>query len=205
MQGTSPPYFVDDGAAAGCGFTDGAPTLPWADPTASLHQPAGLHAVGVAAPVGRLALPPRRDGDSDRVLGDTGPPLQRELPVAGRRRLFGVHRVEPGPGGADRPLRRRRRDPLDLAVLRRRDALQPGRRLQPDRRGGRRRSSPTSRSTTSTPCSTRAGRTPRVVDGIPARAADGVHITQAAVDNLIEPALNQIIANVAGAVYAGNA
>ena len=32
-----------------------------------------------------------------------------------------------------------------------------------------------------------------------------MHITQAAVDNLIEPALNQIIANVAGAVYAGNA
>ena len=41
-----------------------------------------------------------------------------------------------------------------------------------------------------------------VVDGIVARGADGVHITQAAVDNLIEPALNQIIANVAGAVYA---
>ena len=38
-----------------------------------------------------------------------------------------------------------------------------------------------------------------------ARGTDGVHITQAAVDNLIEPALNQVIANVAGAVYAGNA
>ena len=44
-----------------------------------------------------------------------------------------------------------------------------------------------------------------VVDGIVARGSDGVHITQAAVDNLIEPALNQIIANVAGAVYAGTA
>ena len=44
---------------------------------------------------------------------------------------------------------------------------------------------------------------PTTVDGIVARATDGVHITQAAVDNLIEPALNQIIANVAGAVYAG--
>ena len=43
-----------------------------------------------------------------------------------------------------------------------------------------------------------------VVDGIQARSADGVHITQAAVDNLIEPALNQIIANVAGGVYGGN-
>jgi hypothetical protein len=31
-----------------------------------------------------------------------------------------------------------------------------------------------------------------------------VHITAAGVENLIEPALNQIIANVAGAVYAGS-
>ena len=44
-----------------------------------------------------------------------------------------------------------------------------------------------------------------VVNGILARGSDGVHITEAGVDNLIEPALNQIIANVAGAVYAGNA
>ena len=44
-----------------------------------------------------------------------------------------------------------------------------------------------------------------VVDGLTARSPDGVHITQAAVDTLIEPALNQIIANVAGAVYAGGA
>ncbi|HWD54576.1 MAG TPA: hypothetical protein VG346_05605 [Acidimicrobiales bacterium] len=41
------------------------------------------------------------------------------------------------------------------------------------------------------------------IDGIVARGADGVHITDAAVDNLIAPALNQIIANVAGAVYGG--
>ncbi len=44
-----------------------------------------------------------------------------------------------------------------------------------------------------------------VANGIVARGSDGVHITEAAVDNLIEPALNQIIANVAGAVYASDA
>ena len=44
-----------------------------------------------------------------------------------------------------------------------------------------------------------------VVNGILARGSDGVHITAAGVENLIEPALNQIIANVAGAVYAGSA
>ncbi len=43
------------------------------------------------------------------------------------------------------------------------------------------------------------------VDGIVARDSDGVHITQAGVDDLIAPALNQIIANVAGPVYAGDA
>jgi hypothetical protein len=44
-----------------------------------------------------------------------------------------------------------------------------------------------------------------VIDGIVARGADGVHITEAAVDYLIAPALNQIISNVAGAVYANGA
>ena len=44
-----------------------------------------------------------------------------------------------------------------------------------------------------------------IVNGIAARSPDGVHITQAAVANLIEPALNQIIANVAGGVYADDA
>jgi hypothetical protein len=44
-----------------------------------------------------------------------------------------------------------------------------------------------------------------VIDGIVARGADGVHITKGAVDDLIAPALNQIIANGANAVYAGDA
>ena len=43
------------------------------------------------------------------------------------------------------------------------------------------------------------------IDGIVARSSDGVHLTEAGVDSLIEPALNQIIANVAGPVYADNA
>jgi hypothetical protein len=43
-----------------------------------------------------------------------------------------------------------------------------------------------------------------VVDGVQTRGPDGEHITQAAVDNIIEPMLNPIIAGVAGPVYAGN-
>ena len=75
VEQTNPPYAVDDGAAAGCGYTDGAPTIPWSNPGSALHQPGGLRAVGDAAAVGRVALPSRRHGDSDRLLGDAGPPF----------------------------------------------------------------------------------------------------------------------------------
>jgi hypothetical protein len=43
-----------------------------------------------------------------------------------------------------------------------------------------------------------------VVDGVQARGADGVHITQAAVDDVIDPTLNQMIGNLAPAIYDGN-
>ena len=178
---------------------------PVEQPALALHQPGGLRAVGDAAAVGRLALPSRRHRDSDWLLGDAGPPVQRRLHDAGQPRLRRLHSGQPGPGGADRPLRRGRGHPVDVALLRRRDAEQ------------------LSSTTTTRLCS----RSPRqypyvsiddlftvldpggaystVVDGLVARGPDGVHITQAGVDTLIEPALNQIIANVAGAVYAGGA
>ena len=44
-----------------------------------------------------------------------------------------------------------------------------------------------------------------VIDGIVTRGPDGVHVTQGAVDYLIAPGLNQIIGNVASAVYSGAA
>ena len=40
VQQTNPPYDVDDGAAAGCGYTDGAPTIPWSDPGSVYISPA---------------------------------------------------------------------------------------------------------------------------------------------------------------------
>jgi hypothetical protein len=44
-----------------------------------------------------------------------------------------------------------------------------------------------------------------VVDGVVARGADGVHITQACVDDIIDPALNQLIGNLAPSVYGDGA
>ncbi len=205
VEQTDPPYDVDNGAAAGCGYTDGAPTIPWSNPRSALHQPGGLRAVGDAAAVGRLALPSRRHRDSDRLLGDAGPPVQRRLHDAGQPRLCRLHSGQPGPGGADRPLRRRGGHSVHVALLRRRDAEQPRRRLQPDCAVGRGASTPTCRSTTSSPCSTPVGPTPRWWTASSPAAPTGCTSPRPAVDTLIEPALNQIIANVAGAVYAGGA
>ena len=127
-----------------------------------------------------------------------GPALRRELPVAGGPGLRGLHRGQPRRGGADRPLRRRGRHPLDLAVLRRRHAVEPRRRSTTPSCGRWPRRTPTCPSTTSTRCSTPAGPTPRWSTGSWPAAATASTSPQAAVDNLIEPALNQIIANVAG-------
>ena len=44
-----------------------------------------------------------------------------------------------------------------------------------------------------------------VINGVVARGPDGVHITQGAVDDLIAPGLNQIIAGQASPIYAGGA
>ena len=154
------------------------------------------------AAMGGVTLPSRRDSDPDRVLGEPDPPVQRELGDPGRRGLRRLHQVQPRGSGPDRPLRRRRGralhapyfadgTPNDLvdaynsivegvaaeypyvSVDDLHSVLDPG------------------------------GAYQTVINGIVARGPDGVHITQAAVDDLIAPALNQIIANVAGAVYAG--
>jgi lysophospholipase L1-like esterase len=38
--GTGPPYQIDDGAAPGCGYTNGAVLIPWAKPTTLYNSPA---------------------------------------------------------------------------------------------------------------------------------------------------------------------
>ncbi len=107
VQQTSPPYAIDDGAAAGCGFTERATHPPLERPEPALPQLRRLRAVGVAAAVGRGALPSRRDGDSDRVLGDAGPrastaasprwptpPMRRTSSPTSRRRCRSPTRTE---------------------------------------------------------------------------------------------------------------
>ena len=205
VEATNPPYDIDDGAAAGCGYTDGAPTIPWSDPATPYISPGAcaLWASQLQWVVSRFhpdvtVIQTGYWETQDRMFNGT-------YTDAGQPGLCGVHSGQPGPGGADRPLRRRRGDPVDVSLLRRRHADEPGERLQPDRvlGGGAvplrldRRPLHRARS--------RRGLRHRGQRHHVARGSDGVHITEAAVDNLIEPALNQIIANVAGAVYAGTA
>ena len=56
--GTNPPYFIDNGAAPGCGFTNGGTLLPWSQPDRGVHQPNRLLPVGPAGAVADGALPP---------------------------------------------------------------------------------------------------------------------------------------------------
>ena len=204
VEQTSPPYSVDDGAAAGCGFTDGAPTLPWADPgTPYLSSPAcalwasqlqwvvsRFHPDVTVIQTGYWESQERLFGGSYQSLADPGYESFIEANLVAAVQIAhsdgGAVILSTSPYFADGT-------PSNVvdeynSIVRQVAAaypyvsiddlyavLDPG------------------------------GAYASVVDGIAARGSDGVHITAAAVDNLIEPALNQIIANVAGAVYASGA
>jgi hypothetical protein len=199
----SPPYAVDDGAAAGCGFTNGAPTLPWSDPTVPYLSSGAcalwasqlqwlvsrFHPDVTVIQTGYWETQSRLFNGSYQSLANQGYASYIEA------NLVEAVQIAHSDGGAVILSTSPYFDdgtPFNLVTAYNSiveavasqfpyvsiddlyTVLDPGGTYAP------------------------------VVDGIQARADDGVHITQAAVDNLIEPALNQIIANVAGAVYAGD-
>ena len=204
IQATSPPYGIDDGAAAGCGFTNGAPTQPWADPTVPYISPGAcafwasqlqwvvsrFHPDVTVIQTGYWETQNRLFNGSTR----TWPTPTTTAYIESN--LVQAVQIAHSDGGAvilSTSPYFNDGTPFDLVTAYNQivnsvaaqfhyvsiddlySVLDPG------------------------------GSYATVVNGIQARATDGVHITQAAVDNLIEPALNQIIANVAGAVYASNA
>ena len=204
VQQTNPPYAVDDGAAAGCGYTDGAPTHPWSDPGSLYISPGAcalwasqlqwvvsrFHPDVTVIQTGYWETQARLFGGSFQSLANA--PYSAYI----ESNLEEAVQIAHSDGGAvilsaspyfDDGTPHNLVDAYNqivsevaakypyVSVDDLYTVLDPG------------------------------GQYASVVDGIVARGADGVHITQAAVDSLIEPALNQIIANVAGAVYAGNA
>jgi hypothetical protein len=202
VQGTSPPYAVDDGAAAGCGFTDGQPTKEWSNP-GSLYISSGacalwasqlqwlvsrFHPDVTVIQTGFWETQLREFGGSFMTLANAAYSAFIQSNLAQAVQIAhsdgGAVILSTSPYFGDGT-------PTDLVDAYNQivravasqfpyvsiddlfTVLDPG------------------------------GAYASVVDGIAARSPDGVHITEAAVDNLIEPALNQIIANVAGAVYGG--
>jgi hypothetical protein len=204
VQDTNPPYQIDNGAAAGCGFTNGAPTLPWSNPSSLFLSPGAcalwadqlqwlvsrFHPDVTVIQNGYWEKQNRLFNGSFQNLGNS------DYSAYIAANLAQAVQIAHSDGGAVILSTTPYFDdgtPFNLASSYNQivnviasqypfvsiddlySVLDPG------------------------------GNYATVVDGIQARTADGVHITESAVDNLIEPALNQIIANVAGAVYAGGA
>ncbi len=203
VEANSPPYDVDDGAAAGCGYTDGAPTIPWSNPRSVYISPGAcaLWASQLQWVVSRFhpdvtVIQTGYWETQDRMFDGSYTTLANPSYAAFiQDNLAEAVQIAHSDGGAvilstspffgDGTPNTLVSDYNEIVESVAAEfpyvsiddlftVLDPG------------------------------GAYSSVVDGILARGPDGVHITAAAVDTLIEPALNQIIANVAGAVYAGN-
>ena len=203
IEQTAPPYLVDDGAAAGCGFTNGAPTMPWSKPGTVFVDPGACalwasqlqwlvsryHPDVTVIQDGYWELEPRFFNGRYATLADwdysSFIESNLQLAAAIAHSDGGAVVMSTSPyfqDGTPHDLvdafnqllgQVAAQDPF-VSIDDLYTVLDPGNQYA------------------------------TVVDGIVARGADGVHITQDAVDYLIEPALNQIIANVADPIYNGS-
>jgi hypothetical protein len=200
---TSPPYAIDDGAAAGCGFTNGAPMHVWSDPPPVYFNPAACtqwgnqlqwlvsryHPDVTVIQTGYWEVQKRLFDGSYQTLADADYSAfirsQLELAASIAHSDGGAVILSTSPYFADgtpnnlvdaynQIVEAVAQEFPFVSIDDLHSVLDPGGAYQP------------------------------VIDGIVARGDDGVHITEPAVDNLIEPALNQIISNVAGAVYSSD-
>ncbi len=204
VEQNNPPYDVDDGAAAGCGYTDGAPTIPWSNPGSVYISPGAcalwstqlqwvvsrFHPDVTVIQTGYWETQDRMFNGSYTTLANPAYAAFIQDNLAQAVQIAhsdgGAVILSTSPYFADGTPNTLVQDYNQIvqsvaaqypfvSIDDLFTVLDPG------------------------------GAYSSVVDGIVARGSDGVHITSAAVDTLIEPALNQIIANVAGAVYAGTA
>ncbi|HEY1652312.1 MAG TPA: hypothetical protein VGG09_10555 [Acidimicrobiales bacterium] len=202
IQQTNPPYAVFDGAAAGCGFTNGAPMIVWSHPGPTYLNPGACpywadqlqwivsryHPDVTVVQTGYWESQIRQFNGTWETLADA------DYSAYIKSNLESAVQIAHSDGGAvilstspyfadgtpnnlvdafNQILEGVAQEYPYVSIDDLSSVLDPG------------------------------GAYSSVVDGVVARGADGVHITQAAVDSLIAPALNQIIANVAGAVYSG--
>jgi hypothetical protein len=204
MQQTSPPYAVDNGAAAGCGFTNGAAIVEWSNPGSTYLNPAAcafwanqlqwlasrFHPDVTVIQTGYWESQIRQFNGNWETLANSDyayfikANLEAAVQIA--HSDGGAVVLSTAPYFADGT-------PNNLvdaynsivagvaseypfvSVDDVHAVLDPG------------------------------GTYQAVINGIVARGPDGVHITQGAVDALIGPDLNQLISNVASTVYTGGA
>ncbi len=202
IQHTNPPYAVDDGAAAGCGFTNGAPLIVWSNPGPTYLNPGACpywqdqlqwlvsryHPDVTVIQTGYWESQIRQFNGTWETLANADYSafikscLESAVQIA--HSGGGAVILSTSPYFADgtpnnlvdaynQIVEGVAQEFPFVSIDDLHSVLDPGNTYQ------------------------------TVVNGIVARGPDGVHITEPAVDNLIEPALNQIIANVAGAVYSG--
>jgi hypothetical protein len=203
IQHTGPPYAVDDGAAAGCGFTNGAPMVVWSNPGPTYLNPGACpywpgqlqwlvsryHPDVTVIQTGYWESQIRQFNGTWETLAnaDYSAYIKSNLESAVQMAHSdgGAVILSTSPyfadgtpdnlvGAFNQILEGVAQDFPYVSIDDLYSVLDPG------------------------------GTYQSTVNGIVARGADGVHITEAAVDNLIAPALNQIIANVAGAVYSSS-
>jgi hypothetical protein len=201
--GTSPPYQVDDGAAPGCGLTNGAPLKPWSNPGAVYTDPeaCALWAQQLQWVTSRFhpdvsVLQAGYWESQDRLFGGAFTTMANSAYAAYiQNNLNQAVNILHSDGGAvilETSPYYNDGTPNDLvamynqivhtvaseyptfvSVLDTYSILDPG------------------------------GAYATVVNGVVARTTDGVHLTQAGVVDLVVPPLNQLIASVGQAVYNG--
>ena len=199
-----PPYLTDNGAAAGCGFTNGAPQHLWSSPASTFIDPGAcalwmqqlqwvvtrFHPDVTVLQAGYWESQPRLYNGSYQTLADQdyssyiASNLIEAIDIAhsgGGAVIVGnaLYDADGTPNNLvdtyDQIVQSvAAQFPGVVSVLDTHSALDPGNAYAAS------------------------------IDGVVVRGADGVHITQAAVSDFIGPALSQLIANVGPAVYNGN-
>jgi hypothetical protein len=200
---TGPPYLTGNGAAAGCGFTNGAPQHEWSDPTVDYINPGAcalwtqqlqwvvtrFHPDVVVLQAGYWECQPRLYNGSYQTLADQdySSYIASNLTEAIQIAHAGGAAVIVGNALYDADGTPNSIVDVYNQIVQTVVAQFPGVAFELDTHSAL------------DPGNAYAAS----IDGVAVRGADGVHITQAAVSDFIGPALSQLIANVGPAVYDG--
>jgi hypothetical protein len=200
---TGPPYLTGNGAAAGCGFTNGAPQHEWSDPTVDYINPGAcalwtqqlqwvvtrFHPDVVVLQAGYWECQPRLYNGSYQTLADQdySSYIASNLTEAIQIAHTGGAAVIVGNALYDADGTPNSIVDVYNQIVQTVVAQFPGVAFELDTHSAL------------DPGNAYAAS----IDGVAVRGADGVHITQAAVSDFIGPALSQLIANVGPAVYDG--